>query len=97
MEESGAVYHFRQASCRDDISRMHQPIQMSRGLLDRLAHIILAVEVEDISDEIEGILVILDFCVEACEVEAVGEVFFVDLAEVFVAARGDELQENGVS
>ncbi len=70
---------------------------MSRGLLDCLAHVIFAVEVKDISHEIEGVLVVLDFCVEACEVEAVGEIFFIDFTEVFVAAGGDELRGEIVS
>jgi hypothetical protein len=34
------------------------------------------------------------FDIEPGEVEAVGQVFFVDLAEVFVAAGGDELGER---
>jgi hypothetical protein len=59
---------------------------MPRRLLNLFTHIIVAVEVEDVCNEIECILVVLDFGVEARQVEAVGEVFFVDLAEVFVAS-----------
>lgn len=42
-------------------------------------------------------LVVLDLGVEAGEVEAVSEVFFVDLAEVFVASGSDELYLSSVS
>jgi hypothetical protein len=35
--------------------------------------------------------------VETRQVEAVRDVLFVDLAEVFIAARGDKLDESGVS
>lgn len=77
---------------------MHQPVEMPSGLLDLLAHVIVAVEIKDVGDEIKRVLVVLDFRVETCEVEAVGEVVLVDLAEIFVAARGDELfQERLIS
>jgi hypothetical protein len=58
---------------------------MSRRLLDLFPHIIVAVEVEDIRYEVEGILVVLNFRVKAGQVEPVGKVFFVNLAEVLVA------------
>ena len=45
---------------------------MPSGFLDLLAHVIVAVEVEDVSDEVECVLVVLDVGVEASEVEAVG-------------------------
>ena len=64
---------------------------MAGGLLDLLSHLIVAVEIEDIGDEIKSVLVVLDIGVEACEVEAVGEVVLVDFAEVFIASRRDEL------
>lgn len=70
---------------------MYKPIQMSRTLLNGLAHIIIAVQVEDISHKVQRILVVLNLGVESREVEAIGEVVFVDLAEVLVAAGGDEL------
>lgn len=70
---------------------------MPSGFFDRLAHLIIAVEIEDIVDEVEGVLVVVDFGVEASEVEAVGEILLVDLAEVFIAAGGDELASASVS
>lgn len=80
------VYHLAQAPGSGNITRVNQPVEMTSRLFNLLAHIIVAVEVEDISDEIEGILVVLNICVEASEVEAVCQVIFVDFAEVFVSA-----------
>jgi hypothetical protein len=63
---------------------MYQTIEMPRRLLDLFPHIVIAVEVEDIRYEVEGILVVLNFRVKASQVESVGKVFFVDFAEVLV-------------
>ena len=71
---------------------MHHTVKMPRTLLDLLAHIVVDFHVEDISYQVERILVVLDLRVKAGQVEAVGEVVFVDFAEVFVAAGGDELK-----
>jgi hypothetical protein len=49
-------------------------------------HIIVAIKVEHVGYEVERILVVLNFGVEAREVEAVGEILFVDLAKVLVAS-----------
>jgi hypothetical protein len=89
--------HFCQAPRCDDVARVHEAVEVPRRLLDGLAHVVVAVEVEDVGHEVEGILVVLDLGVEAREVEAVGEVLFVDLAEVLVAARGDELPTSAWS
>jgi hypothetical protein len=59
---------------------------MSCRLLDLFPHIIVAVEVEHVRYEVECILVVLNFGIQASEVEAIGEVFFVDFAEVFVSS-----------
>lgn len=61
-------------------------------LLNLFSHIIVTVEVKDIGDEIKSILIILDICIEPSKVEPVCEVVFVDLAEVFIASRRDELR-----
>jgi hypothetical protein len=63
---------------------MYQAIQMPRRLFDLFPHVIVTVEVEDICNKVERILVVLDFGVQTREVEAIGEVFFVDFAEVFI-------------
>lgn len=80
----GTMYHFRQPSCCHYVARVYQAVQVPRRLLNLLAHLIVAVEVEDVGDEVEGILVVLDLGVQPREVEAVGQVLFVDLAEVLV-------------
>jgi hypothetical protein len=83
--------HLRQASRRHDIPSMNQSIQMSSGLLDRLAHVVFTIQIEDIGDQVEGVLIVVDFGVQAGQVEAVRDVFFVDFTEVLVAAGGNEL------
>jgi hypothetical protein len=70
---------------------------VSGGFFNGFAHFILTVEVEDIVDKVEGVLVVVNFGVQAGEVEAVGQVFFVDLTEVFITAGGDELANGFVS
>lgn len=59
---------------------------MSRRLLDLFPHIVIAVEVEDIGYKVEGILVVLNFGVQAREVEAIGQILLVDLAKVLVSS-----------
>lgn len=58
---------------------------MPRRLLYLFPHVIVAVKVEDVGHEVKRILVVLHFGVEAGKVEPIGQVFFVDLAEVFVS------------
>ncbi len=70
---------------------MDEAIEMPGGFFYGLAHLIVAVEVKDIGNEVEGILVVLDLGVEARQVEAVSQVVLVYLAKVFVASRGDKL------
>jgi hypothetical protein len=65
---------------------MDQPVKMPCRLLDRFTHLIIAVQVENIRNEVERVLVILDFGVEASQVEAIGQVVLINLAEVFVAS-----------
>ena len=70
---------------------------MTGGFFDGFAHFVVAVEIEDIVHQIESVLVVVDFGVEAGQVEAVCQVFLVDLAEVLIATRGDELARIFVS
>ena len=88
------AYHLCQAPRRDDVARVDETIQMPGRLFYRLAHLVVAIEVEDVRNEVERILVVLDLGVEAREVEAVREVLFVDLAKVLVAAGRDELEKS---
>lgn len=70
--DSDSVYHLCQSTGSDNISCVHQPVQVSCTLLDCLPHLIVAIKVEDIGDEVERILVVLNLRVESGEVEAVG-------------------------
>lgn len=63
-------------------------------LLDLLSHVIITVQIKDVSDEVKSVLIILDICVEPSEIEAVCEIVFVDLAEVFIASRRYELHAD---
>jgi hypothetical protein len=71
---------------------MHHTVQVPGILLDLFTHIVVDFHVEDVSYQVERILVVLDLRVKAGQVEAVGEVVFVDFAEVFVAAGRDKLR-----
>ena len=70
---------------------MHKSIQVTSRLLDLLAHIIIAIEIEDIRDEVQSMLIVLDVRVETGEIEAVGKIILVDFAEVLVATRVGKL------
>ncbi len=65
---------------------MHQSVEMSGRLLYLLSHVVVTVEVEHVGDKIQSILIVLYLGVEAGKVKSVREIFFVDLAEVFVAS-----------
>jgi hypothetical protein len=91
----GQTDHLCQPPSRHNVSRMHKPVQMPRRLLDRLAHLVVTVEVEHIRHEIQRILVVLDLRIEASQIEPVRQVLLVDLTEVFVATIRDELQLPG--
>lgn len=87
------TYHLCQTPSRDDVSGVDKAVQVAGRLLDGLAHVIVAVKVEDIGDQVERILIVLNFGVETRQVESVCEVLFVDFAEVLVTSGGDELAE----
>lgn len=70
---------------------MDEAVQVAGRLLDGLAHVIVAVKVEDICDQIERVLIVLDFGIKTRQVESICKVLFVDLAEVLVASGRDEL------
>lgn len=64
---------------------------MTSRFLDLLAQLVIRVEIEDIGDEVQRILIILHLGIETSQVEAISEIIFVDLTEVFVSPRGNEL------
>jgi hypothetical protein len=59
---------------------------MAGRLLNLLAHIIVAVKVEDVGHEVERILVVLNFGVQTRQIEAIRQVLLVDFAKVLVAS-----------
>lgn len=73
---------------------MDQAVQMPSRLLNLLPHIVIAVQVKDVSNEVKGILVVLNVGIESGQVEAVREVVFIDFTEILVASRRDELYKN---
>ena len=83
--------HFGQAACGDDIPGVDQTVEMASRFLDLFTHVIFTVEVEDIGDKVESMLIVVYFRVKACQVEAIGEVFFVYLAEILVSSGGYKL------
>lgn len=85
------VDHLGQAAGRHDVSSVDEAVQMTSGFLDRLAHVVFAVEIEHIRDQIKGMLVVVDLRVKAGQVESICYVLLVDLAKVFIAARRYEL------
>ena len=80
------AYHLRQTSSSDYVASMNETIKVARRLLNGLSHVILAIKVEDICDQIQCMLVIVHFGLQASQIESVREIFFIDLAEVFVAS-----------
>ena len=85
------TYHLCKPSRSRNVSCMDQAVQVPCRFLDLLSHIIVTIQVKDISDEIESVLIILDVRIEPSKVESVCEIVFVDLAEIFIASRRDEL------
>jgi len=84
-------YHLREPSRRDNVAGVHQAVQVPGRLFYRLAHLVVAVEIEDVGHQVQRILVVLHLRVEAGEVEPVGQVVLVDFAKVLIAARRYEL------
>lgn len=82
-----ATYHLSKAASSDDVACMNKTVQMSCSPFDLDSHIIIDLHVEDICYEVQGILVVLYLRIETSEVEAVSEIIFVDLAEIFIAPR----------
>lgn len=73
---------------------MYQAVQVARRLFDCFSHVIFAVEIEDVRNEVESVLVVVDLRLKPSEVEAIGEIFFIYLAEVFIAPRRYELKHE---
>ena len=91
------TYHLCQASSSGNIPSVDQAVEMPGRLLNLVTHIIITVEVKDVSDKIKSVLVVLNVCIESRQIEPVCEIVFVDFAIVFVASRRDELFRNGLA
>jgi hypothetical protein len=76
---------------------MYKAVEMAGRFLYRFSHVIVTVEIEDVRDQVKGILIVLNFRVKACQVETIGKVILVNLAEVLIAAGRNELWTKGVS
>lgn len=84
---SGKTHHLCETSSRHDVTCMHESVEVSGTLLNLLTHVVVDLHVKDIGHQIKRVLVVLNFRVEASEVETIGQVVFVDLAIVLIAAR----------
>lgn len=71
---------------------MYKTIKVSGRLLNSLSHLIIAVQIKHIRNQIECILIVLNFRIQARKIEAISQVLFIDLAEVFVSSGGYELE-----
>ena len=76
---------------------MNEAVEVPCRFFDGFTHLIVAVEIKNVGNEVERILVVLHFRVQAGQVEAVCEVVFVNLTKVFVASRGYELDAESRS
>lgn len=70
---------------------MHQAVERPCRLLNLFPHLIVTVHVENVSHKVKSVLIVRNICVESSQVEAVREIVFVDITEVFVSPRRNEL------
>ena len=59
---------------------------MASALLNLFPHIIVDFHIKDICDQIQCVLVVLNFGIETSKVEAVRQIIFIYLAEVLIAS-----------
>lgn len=90
-ENVAFAYHFGETTGGDNIASMNQAIQMACRFLNLLAQVVVCIEVENIRHKVQRILIVRYFGVQASKVEAVGQVFLVDLTEVLISARRNKL------
>lgn len=67
---------------------------MACRLFYRLSHVIFTVELENVGDQIQSMLIVVNLSLQTSEIEAICEVFLVNLAKILVASRRNELSEN---
>lgn len=83
--------HFRKPARCNYVPGVYKPIEMPRRLFNLFSHVVLTLKIELVSDQVQRVLIILHFRLQASQVEAVRQVFLINLTKVFVAARRDEL------
>lgn len=72
---------------------MDQPVEMTGRFLNLFTQIIIGIKVKHIRHEVESILVIGNFGVQASEVEPIRQVVLVDFTEVLISPRRDKLKK----
>lgn len=88
---SRVAYHLCKTSCCDYVSSMNEAIQVPSTSLDLVPHVVVDFHVKDICDEVECILVVLDFRVESSQIEPISKVVLIHIAEVLVSSSSNEL------
>lgn len=82
--------HLGQAASGDDVACMYEAVEQLCLRFDRVANRFREIAFQRVGDEIKRMWVVLHFSIETCEVEAVEDVVFVDLAKVLVALCREE-------
>lgn len=91
------THHLLETSSRHNVARMDKTVKVPSRLFDLLPHIIVAFYIKHVGDKVQGMLIVLHFGIERCQVEAVREVFFVNVTEILVATGVDKLNVFTVS
>lgn len=65
---------------------MDEAVKMSSRLFYLLSHLILAIDIKNICNKVQGVGIVLNFGVETSEVKPVGKVLLIDVAKVLVAS-----------
>lgn len=89
-----STHHLCKSTRGHNVPRMHQTVKMTSRFLNLLSKIIVGIEVEDVGHKVKGILIVWDLGVEPREVESIGQVILVNLTEILVTSRRDELQRS---
>lgn len=71
---------------------MNEAVEVTGRAFNFLTHLVIAIVIKDVSDQVQSVLVMLNVDIETCKIEAVGDIVFVDLAKVFVATGCNELE-----
>ena len=64
---------------------MHEAIEVTSTFLDLLSHVIVNFHIEYVRDQVQCILIVLHFGVQAGKIESIRQVILIDLAKVLIA------------